>query len=139
MPRVFLDTNIFVYAIDPRDRRKQALARSLIRNHIQGRSAAISYQVVQELLNLATTKFAKAITAVDAQAFLDLCLWPICEVFPDLALYLDALTVRAETGWRFYDSLVVSAASRASCAILLSEDLQAGRVVRGVEIRNPFA
>jgi predicted nucleic acid-binding protein len=35
--------------------------------------------------------------------------------------------------------LIVNAAAAARCQILFSEDLQAGRTVRGVEIRNPFA
>jgi predicted nucleic acid-binding protein len=43
-----------------------------------------------------------------------------------------------ETGWAFYDSLIVSAAVAARCPVLFREDLQAGRVVRVVEIRNPF-
>jgi predicted nucleic acid-binding protein len=40
-----------------------------------------------------------------------------------------------ETGWTSYDSLIVGAA----VAALFTEDLQTGRAVRGVEIRNPFA
>jgi len=39
-----------------------------------------------------------------------------------------------ETGRAFYDSLT----SAPRCPVLFTEDLQAGRVVRGVEIRNPF-
>lgn len=35
-------------------------------------------------------------------------------------------------------SLIVSAAAAARCRILFTDDLPAGRVVRGVEIRNPF-
>lgn len=43
-----------------------------------------------------------------------------------------------ETGFSFYDALIVAAAAIGRCRVLWSEDLQHGRVVRGVEIRNPF-
>jgi predicted nucleic acid-binding protein len=130
---------VFVYAIDPRDPRKQKRAQSVLHESIHDRSATISYQAVQEFLNVATTKFETRIVPEDLRVFLDRFLWPICEVFPDLALYHEALSVCAETGWRFFDSLIVSSAVRAGCSVLLSEDLQAGRTVGGVEIRNPFA
>jgi len=52
---------------------------------------------------------------------------------------LSGESIREETGWTFYDSLIVSAAAAARCQVLFTEGLQAGRVVRGVEIRNPFA
>jgi len=53
-------------------------------------------------------------------------------------LYAEALTIVEETGWGFYDSLIVASAAAAGCAAVWTEDLQDGRVVRGVAIRNPF-
>jgi predicted nucleic acid-binding protein len=63
---------------------------------------------------------------------------PICEVYPDGRLYAEALSIAEETGWGFFDSLIVSSAAVAGCARLWTEDLQDGRLIRGVEIRNPF-
>jgi predicted nucleic acid-binding protein len=63
---------------------------------------------------------------------------PLCTVFPDRDLYSDALRVSAETGWTYYDSLIVSAAAAANCDVLVTEDLQNGRTIRGVTIQNPF-
>jgi len=37
------------------------------------------------------------------------------------------------------DALIIAGALEASCKRLLTEDLQDGRVVRGLEIVNPFA
>jgi predicted nucleic acid-binding protein len=65
-------------------------------------------------------------------------LLPLCEVFPDASLYSSALSIAEETGWTFYDSLIVGAALAADCSVLLTEDLQHGRTIRGMEIRNPF-
>ena len=47
--------------------------------------------------------------------------------------------LQEETGFSFYDSLVVAAALESGCSALLSEDLQSGRNVHGVALVNPFA
>ena len=97
-----------------------------------------TYRAVQEFLNVATRKFAKPMTPTEAQLYLGRVLMPLCEVFPDASLYSRALSIADETGWSFHDSLIVSSASAADCPVLLSEDLEHGRTIRGVEIRNPF-
>ncbi len=135
----FLDTNILVYLFDQEDRGKQKIARATVRRLMDAREAAVSSQVIQEFVNVALRKFRKPLSTAEVRHFLDQILWPMCEVFPDRAMYADALSVTEETGWAFYDSLIVSAAAQSRCALLLTEDLQAGRTVRGVEIRNPFA
>jgi predicted nucleic acid-binding protein len=63
---------------------------------------------------------------------------PLCEVFPDPALYSQALSISGEMGIGFYDALIVSSASGAGARILWSEDMQHGTRVRGLEIRDPF-
>ena len=93
---------------------------------------------MQEFLNVALRRFRKPIPVGDAQAYLERVLLPMCEVFPDARLYRDALSISEETGWSFYDALIVSSAVAGGCDMLLTEDLQHGRMVRGVEIRNPF-
>ena len=58
---------------------------------------------------------------------------------PSAGLLSTALSIGSESGFSFYDSLIVAAAVEAECNVLLTEDLQHGRKIRGVEIRNPFA
>lgn len=38
----------------------------------------------------------------------------------------------------FYDALIVAAAIEGGCDTLWSEDMQHGRVIGGLTIRNPF-
>jgi predicted nucleic acid-binding protein len=59
-------------------------------------------------------------------------------VFPSAELYDHALQLRAETGYSFYDSLIVAAALEAGCKTVYSEDLQHNRKLHGLEIKNPF-
>ena len=55
--RFFIDTNIFVYTFDHVNNNKKAIARSLIQNALSSGEGVISYQVIQEFLNVATRKF----------------------------------------------------------------------------------
>jgi predicted nucleic acid-binding protein len=51
-----------------------------------------------------------------------------------------------ERGWKiqdrfqlsYWDALIVAAAKAASCRYLLTEDLQAGQSLDGIEVVNPF-
>ena len=136
--RYFLDTNIFVYCFDREDRRKQKRAETLVGGALTDHRGVISSQVIQEFLNVATRKFAVPMTAHQLRAYLETALAPLCEVFPSVALYQQALGIQEETHYSFYDSLMLAAATEAKCRYLYSEDLRAGQTVRGVTIINPF-
>jgi predicted nucleic acid-binding protein len=45
----------------------------------------------------------------------------------------------SKTGGRARDALIVRAAAEAGCTLLLSEDLNDGQVIDGVQVENPFA
>ncbi len=53
--------------------------------------------------------------------------------------HLQSIEIARAHGLAFYDALVVAATIQAGCAVLYSEDMQDGRVIGGVTIRNPFA
>ena len=135
----FLDTNIFVYSFSKQDERKASIARGLIEEGLTHQvMTAISLHVVHEFLNVATAKFVVPMSESAARNYMDDVLRPLCAVPTTLNLYGDALSIRAETQWSFYDCLIVAAAARSECELLYSEDLQHDRVVRGVRICDPF-
>jgi len=135
----FLDTNVIVYSFDSGASEKSTIAFRLIRNALQTGEGIISTQVVQEFLNVATRKFSVPMKPEDAKQFLLKVLNPLCQVYADLPLFESCLELQAETGYSFYDSLILAGAIRAGCSTVYSEDLQAGQTVRGVRIVNPFA
>jgi len=137
--RCFLDTNILVYSFMPDNRAKRDKARGLVAQALERQDGVISFQVVQEFLNVATRKPQRRMSQAEAQQYLAQVLMPLCEVWPTASLYSDALSVADETGWSFYDSVIVSSALAAGCGAVLTEDLQTGRLIRGLEIRNPFS
>ena len=136
--KFFLDTNVFVYAFDGDSPGKAKKANELIRKALKDRQGVISTQVVQEFLNVAIRKFRKPLTIPDCKQYLSAVLWPLCTVYPDEFLYREALDIQGETGYSFYDCLILAAADHAGCGVLFSEDLQAGRTVKNLEIVNPF-
>ena len=137
--RCFLDTNILVYSFMPDNRAKRDKARGLVAQALERHDGVISFQVVQEFLNVATRRPQRRMSQAEAQQYLAQVLMPLCEVWPTASLYSEALSIADETGWSFYESVIVSSASAAGCGVVLTEDLQAGRTIRGLEIRNPFS
>lgn len=134
----FIDTNVFVYLFDEIDARKRRVAETLIHTALETRSSTISYQVVQETLNVITRKLPIPATSEDARQFLDEVLVPLWRVMPSDGLYRGGLDIAARYGYGFYDSLIIAAALEDGCTRLYSEDLQHGQRIAGITIEDPF-
>ncbi len=136
--KFFIDTNIFVYCFDDRQPDKKVRALALISEALQTGNGMISWQVMQEFLNVSTRKFQAPLKPEDAKVYLQKVLHPLCHVFPDLNLYSAALEILGKTNYSFYDSLIIAGAIRGGCVILYSEDLNPGQQVDCVKVVNPF-
>ena len=121
--KYFLDTNIFVYSFNNQNKSKQKKAQKLISQALMERLGIVSFQVVQEFINVMTKKIAVPLSTKDCLAYIDEIFEPLCEVYPDMETYKKAIHIQEETGYSFYDALIVSAASKAGCKIIYSEDL----------------
>lgn len=136
--KYFIDTNVFVYSFEDRERLKKERSSRLIQRALETSMGVISTQVIQEFLNVVTQKFAVPMKVEDAREYLRLVMNPLCQIYPDLALYESCLDLQAETNYSFYDSLILAASLRGGCDTLYSEDLHDGQEVRGVKIINPY-
>ncbi len=135
----FLDTNVFVYDIDTgAPREKRAIAHELIRDALRHGQSVISYQVVQEFLNVATRKFTAAMSASDAAQYVQAVFQPLLAIQSSIELFHEALDIGGRHRLSWYDSLILAAAFRAKCEILYSEDMSHGAKVNGVRVENPF-
>ena len=134
----FLDTNLLVYSFEDRESAKQHRAKELIEQALETRGGVISWQVVQEFLNVALHKWQKPMTAADAREFFQTVLNPLCTVYPSAEIWSSALRIAEESQYRFYDSLIVASAIQSGSTILYSEDLQDGRRFGPLLICNPF-
>ena len=134
----FIDSNVFVYLFDETDEHKRGTAGRIVETGLQNRSAVISFQVMQETLNVITRKLAVPMTAEGAKGFMQNVLAPLFRVPASVPLYNHALDVQARYRYSFSDSLIVAAALDAGCDRLYSEDLQSGQRIEGLRIENPF-
>ena len=134
----FLDTNVFIYHLDSTDSAKHATAEQIVRGALEEGNACISYQVVQECLNVALRKAEVALSLDAARSYLETVLAPLMRVPASESLYHRALEIQARWRFGFYDSLIVAGALAAGCSTLLSEDLQHGQRIGGLTIVNPF-
>lgn len=134
----FLDTNILVYSFDNKNPKKRDIARNLVGDALNNGSGRISYQVIQEFLNVSTKKFETPLTTSDAQIYLRTVLEPLCEVYSSVALFHQALEIANRWKYSFYDSLIIAAAVSAGCNTLYSEDLHHSHSIGNLKVVNPF-
>lgn len=134
----FIDTNLFIYLFDETAPEKRSRSQELIQSAIETKNGVISYQVVQETLNVLTTKLQNPVTIEDARLFFQKILIPLWRINPNHRLYESAIDIQSRYRYSFYDSLIIAAALKTGCTQLLSEDLQAGQQIQKLKIVNPF-
>ncbi len=133
--RSFIDTSILIYTDDARASDKQAIALNLIGELRQNGSGVLSTQVLQEYFVAATRKLQ--VPAETARRKV--------EIFSNLGVVqiqldsiLGAIDLHRLHHLSFWDALILKAAIDSGCRTLVTEDLQHGQSIAGVEIRNPF-
>lgn len=136
--KYFLDTNILVYTFDDSAPAKKMKAHALVSTALTKNNGVISYQVVQEFLNVATQKFSTPFSYHEANIYLDQVLTPLCELHPTIELYQTALDIKKQLRYSFYDALIIASALHSNCKTLYSEDLHDGQTIKGLTIKNPF-
>lgn len=128
--RAFFDTNVLVYTVSA-DPRKQSAVRIL------GAGGVVSVQVLNEFVNVARNKlrhdWASIEYALDQFILSFEAVWPLT-----LDTHFVAVSIARDHRLPFYDASIVASAIAADCDILYSEDMQDGRVIGGLTIRNPF-
>jgi len=133
--RLFLDTNVLVYADDAGSAAKQTVAQEVVEDAIKSGAAVLSTQVLQEYFVIATRKLgldaAAARRRVELLSTLD-----VVEI--DVPAILSAIDLCRLHTIAFWDALIVQSAALARCERLLTEDLQHGRTYAGVTVENPF-
>ena len=133
--RSFIDTNVLVYADSADAGDKQARATALIAEHLRAGTGVVSTQVLHEFVNAALRKLGLPLDIVRAR----LRLYGRFEVInASVAAVHDALDLYALHQLSLWDALVLQAARQSGCVQLLTEDLQAGSVIAGVRVVNPF-
>lgn len=133
--RSFIDTNVLIYAEASDLPEKQRVALTVLKQLFEEACGVISTQVLQEYCNIALKKLKLPASHVRAQLEL-FEQFEVVQVTP--AIIHTGLDLQQTRSLAFYDAIIVASAQTAGCAVLFSEDLNAGESIGGVRIINPF-
>jgi predicted nucleic acid-binding protein len=134
--KVFLDTNILVYANDHRDRHKQAIAAKVLTDCIGQRRGVISTQVLQEFAAVALYKLHQDVDFI-ARRLLQFESMEVVQLTP--MLIRRALEFHGLHRVNFWDAAILVAAEAARCTRLWSEDFAPGSTYGLLRVENPLA
>lgn len=134
---VFIDTNVLVYCFDRGDTAKQAVAKSLISDLASSGLMRLSTQVLQEFVVTVTRKITTPLGTDEAMQIIDtLSAWELVTI--ELEEIKDAARLVEANRISFWDGLIIAAALRCGAQTIMTEDLNHGQRIEGVQIVNPF-
>jgi predicted nucleic acid-binding protein len=126
----FIDSNIVLYLLSS-DAAKADKAEQVLEA-----GGCISVQVLNEVASVCLRKLKMQWQEVDAvlQA-----VKAACVVLPlTVDTHEKAVQIAKRFHLSFYDANIVASALTSGASILLSEDMQAGLLIDGLQIQNPF-
>src|SRR5438105_679094 len=135
--RSFVDTNVLIYAYDIDAEAKHQIARSLLQKLWSERTGVLSVQVLQEFYVNVTRKIPHPISKKSARLVVsDYAVWCVNTTPTEIS---SAFHIEDESKIGFWDALIVASALKSGANRILSEDLNAGQIIAGIRIDNPFA
>ncbi|MEK6583878.1 MAG: PIN domain-containing protein [Nitrospirota bacterium] len=135
--KVFVDTNIIVYAYDMDAGKKYQIASKLVKDLWHSGLGVLSTQVLQEFFVTVTNKISSPLDIVKATGIVkNLSKWNV--IVNDVNILLAAIEIHEEHKFSFWDSMIIAAAIKGGAKALLSEDLSDNQEIEGLIIKNPF-
>jgi predicted nucleic acid-binding protein len=134
--RTFIDTNVLIYAHDSDANAKHTAAKSILRELWNQRNGVLSPQVLQEFYVNVTKKIPHPLSKKSARLVVTTyAIWCVETTSAEVA---NAFRIEDESRIGFWDALIVASAVKSGASRILSEDLNAGQMIAGVRIENPF-
>jgi predicted nucleic acid-binding protein len=135
--KVFVDTNILIYAHDLDAGQRNTLSADIMRDLWENRTGIISTQVLQEFYVNVTRKIENPLPKSKARGIIENYLaWPV--ELNDAKTVLAASEIEERHMLSFWDALIVASARNAEAEKILTEDLNHGQRIEGILIENPF-
>jgi len=129
--KVFIDSNVMIYAYFNQNDEKQRISRQLI-----SQSSVVSTQVLQEIANTLRRKIKVDYSII--RLLLQECKQNSILHTNTSETVFSALDISERYDFSFYDSLIVAAALESKCTVLYSEDMQHNQQIKNLTIKNPF-
>ena len=135
--KIFVDTNILVYAHDLAAGDRHNQASTIIENLWDTNVGVISTQVLQEFYVTVTRKIVKPLDHLRAREIIrNYLVWPMH--LNDAETVLLASEIEARNNLSFWDALIVAAAQLLHVDKIFTEDMNHGQRIEGILIVNPF-
>ncbi|MCU7861068.1 MAG: PIN domain-containing protein [Candidatus Thiodiazotropha sp. (ex Lucinoma kastoroae)] len=135
--KVFVDTNILIYAYDLASGGKRKNAAEAVKTLWDQGNGVLSTQVLQEFYVNVTRKIGHPISPDKARSILATYLaWQVEVIKPDHILRASEIQERHKIS--FWDAMIVVAAIQSGAIKILTEDLNHGQLIEGVLVENPF-
>ena len=133
--RITLDSNILIYAFDPREPKRQAMAQELLWAAQSAGAVLTTITLAEFFWVLSRKSIAPATLAREKLSDLITSF----EVVPynSDALQIAAIEVAARR-FSFWDAVLLASASESGCKICFSEDMKDGSRLGDITVRNPF-
>ena len=137
--KIFVDTNILVYAYDRSEPAKQQQAAIILDKLAITGAGVISSQVMSEFFVTVTCKISAPLTPDSTYQRLENYQqsWEILDLTP--AVVLEAVRGVRDYQLSFWDAQIWAAAHLNQIPIIFSEDFNIGSVIEGVRFVNPLA
>ena len=133
--RFSLDTNILVCAVDRDSGERHEPARSLL-GRAARRDCVLTVQALAEFFHATTRK--NLLSLERAGVFVRNWLEVFQVASAGTVALVDAMDAVREHRLSFWDAMLWATARQSGCSAILSEDMQDGRRLSGVEFINPF-
>jgi predicted nucleic acid-binding protein len=135
--KVFVDTNILVYAHDAAAGEKHSRAKALVSQIWNDRCGVLSTQVLQEFYVNIRKKAAAPVSTAEAKQWLtDYLNWEI--VVNDGSAVIEAIDLEERYQVSFRDALILHAANSAGASVVYSEDLNHVQQYADLVVQNPL-
>lgn len=130
---LFIDTNVLVYLFDHDTPAKKAIAETVFREP----NIRLSTQVLQEFYVTVTRKLARPLSPVQAlQAVQHFQTYPVAVI--SSVLVTQSIQRSIDSQLSLWDSLIVETALAQNADRLVTEDLQDGWIIDGMQVWDPF-
>ena len=135
--KVFVDTNVIVYAYDKDGGEKHLVAMNIMKDLWHSGLGTISTQILQEFFVTLTKKISAPLDiSVVRETIRRLSKWDVLLI--DVDSIIRATELQERYKYSFWDSLIITSAISGGTKTILSEDLADGQTIQGITIKNPF-
>ena len=137
--RIFVDTNLLVYAYDRSEPEKQRRALRILDRLVLAGIGVIDTQIIAEFFVAVTRKISAPLSVDEAYQRIQnyVRAWPVLGMSE--MVVLEAARGVRDHQFSFWDAQVWAAARLNQIPVVFSEDFNSGSVIEGVSFVNPFS